>query len=77
MIDAEIAKAMAKRDSSGFAKTVEKALDKMITPRTTPNGTATPSDGVVSSLYGMRKDPFSGQKSSTAALTSPPRQARR
>ena len=34
MMDAEIAKAMAKRDSSGFAKTVEKALDKMITPRT-------------------------------------------
>lgn len=62
MMDAEIAKAMAKRDSSGFAKTVEKALDKMITPRTTPNETATPSDGVVSSLYGMRKDPFSGDK---------------
>jgi murein DD-endopeptidase MepM/ murein hydrolase activator NlpD len=63
MMDAEIAKAMAKRDSSGFAKTVEKALDKMITPRArTPNETAPPSDGVVSSLYGMRKDPFSGHK---------------
>lgn len=62
MMDGEIAKAVAQRDSSGFARTVEKALDKMIAPPAPSQGeSAAPSSGVVSSLFGMRKDPFSGQ----------------
>jgi murein DD-endopeptidase MepM/ murein hydrolase activator NlpD len=63
MMDAEIAKAVAKRDSGGFTKTVEKALDKMSVPRPPlASATKAPSEGVVSSLYGMRKDPFTGHR---------------
>lgn len=62
MMDAEIAKAVAKRDSSGFGKTIEKSLDKIIQPAPAPipSETKVPSTGVVSSLFGMRKDPFTG-----------------
>jgi murein DD-endopeptidase MepM/ murein hydrolase activator NlpD len=62
MMDAEIAKAVAKRDTSGFAKTVERALDKISAPTRTPSEPKTPSNGIVSSVFGFRKDPLSGHK---------------
>jgi murein DD-endopeptidase MepM/ murein hydrolase activator NlpD len=62
MMDAEIARVVAKRDSSGFAKTVERALDRLSEPARVLSPPTMPGDGVVSSLFGLRKDPFTGHE---------------
>jgi murein DD-endopeptidase MepM/ murein hydrolase activator NlpD len=60
MLDAEIARAMARRDNSGFVKIVEKSLEQA--PPTNPpgDGKLLPAPGTVSSVFGPRKDPLSG-----------------
>ncbi|HEY3165861.1 MAG TPA: peptidoglycan DD-metalloendopeptidase family protein [Candidatus Binatia bacterium] len=59
MFDAEIAQAMAKRDVSGFSKTVERSLERISPP---PSQAHTPTQGMVSSPFGLRKDPISGKE---------------
>jgi murein DD-endopeptidase MepM/ murein hydrolase activator NlpD len=62
MMDGEVARAMAKRDGTGFTKTVEKSLEKMA-PAARPVGDqAMPADGVVSSTFGTRVDPINGME---------------
>ena len=72
MMDAEVARLAAKRDSTGFAKAVERALDRapatvppteVIGPSapeigTDPAASITPVAGVISSAFGMRADPL-------------------
>lgn len=77
MMDAEIARLVAKRDATGLAKSIERSLQRM--PGATPAPpkdvmpaphssiagkimSRVPTEGVVSSLYGVRADPFNGHE---------------
>lgn len=63
MMDAEVARVMAQRDTSGFTKMVEQSLDK-ITNKSREQGVShVLTQGVVSSAFGPRNDPFNGAKS--------------
>lgn len=63
MMDAEVARAMAKRDSTGFSKTVEKSLERMPAPNHSAPGPAPASSpGIVSSSFGPRTDPIDGSR---------------
>src|SRR5262249_51978764 len=63
MMDAEVARAMAKRDSTGFSKTVEKSLERMPAPKhAEPGSVQVPSPGIVSSSFGLRTDPLDGTR---------------
>jgi murein DD-endopeptidase MepM/ murein hydrolase activator NlpD len=62
MFDTEVARVLAKRDTTGFAKTVEQAIDKLAPKPRGENGESAPVDGVVSSSFGMRHDPINGGK---------------
>jgi murein DD-endopeptidase MepM/ murein hydrolase activator NlpD len=62
MMDAEIAKVMAKRDATGFVKTVDKSLAKAVAQPQELSAVGAPVDGVVSSVFGARKDPFTGSE---------------
>lgn len=59
MFDTEVARVLAKRDVTGFTKTVEQAIDKMA-PK--PRAESAPVHGVVSSSFGVRHDPITGGK---------------
>jgi len=61
MMDAEVARSMAKRDSTGFSKTVEKSLERVPAPNRSAPAQA-PSPGIVSSSFGLRTDPLDGSK---------------
>jgi murein DD-endopeptidase MepM/ murein hydrolase activator NlpD len=62
MFDTEVARVMARRDATGFTQTVERAIEKL-TPTTQPRSVrAAPIDGVVSSNFGVRHHPISGEK---------------
>jgi murein DD-endopeptidase MepM/ murein hydrolase activator NlpD len=63
MMDAEIARLMAQRDTSGFTKMVEQSLDKMTNKFRERGVSPVVTQGVVSSAFGPRKDPFNGEKS--------------
>lgn len=60
MMDAEIAQLMARRDATGFTAVVEKSLDKIAPAPQARSDTHAPVQGVVSSPFGSRADPFSG-----------------
>jgi murein DD-endopeptidase MepM/ murein hydrolase activator NlpD len=68
MMDAEIARLMARRDATGFTDIVVKSLDAVAPkgpaqgppPAHTHDGPQVPVRGVVSSLFGSRADPISG-----------------
>jgi len=68
MMDAEVARLMARRDATGFTSVVVKSLDKIApggpakiaSPEVTQDEIHVPVHGVVSSLFGSRADPFSG-----------------
>ncbi len=62
MMDAEIARVMAKRDTTGFTRAVEKSLDKLAPRPPLAVEAPSPAQGVVSSLFGSRIDPIDGQK---------------
>lgn len=78
MMDAEVARAVARRDSSGVAKAVEKTFEKIpinrgqTQPATKPPALAPlallpeqpsfPISGLVSSSFGARIDPLDGQR---------------
>lgn len=62
MMDAEIARVMAKRDSTGLTRAVEKSLDKLAPRPQMAGEPREPSAGVISSLFGSRIDPINGQK---------------
>jgi murein DD-endopeptidase MepM/ murein hydrolase activator NlpD len=63
MLDAEIAKAMAKRDSTGFLKTVESALAKAAPEAGQQQKLLKPPvEGEISALFGVRHDPLNGDK---------------
>lgn len=61
MMDSEIARVMARRDSTGFTQQVEKSLEKSIPPRRQAVGQLEdPAKGVISSGFGRRVDPLNG-----------------
>ncbi len=61
MMDTKIARVMAQRDTTGFTQTVEKSLEKKNTGQVQPQSQFhDDAHGIVSSLFGMRRDPFSG-----------------
>ena len=74
MMDAEVARVVARRDSSGVAKAVEKTFERIpIEPgktqpasnypaATLPVPPSLPAPGMVSSSFGVRADPFDGQR---------------
>ena len=62
MMDAEIARVMAKRDSTGFTQAVEKSLEKIAAQPQQKSEPKAPTGGVVSSVFGLRKDPVNGEK---------------
>jgi murein DD-endopeptidase MepM/ murein hydrolase activator NlpD len=62
MFDTEVARVLAKRDTTGFTTMVEQAIDKMVPQPRAENGEGAPVDGVVSSSFGMRHDPINGAK---------------
>jgi len=62
MMDAEVARLMARRDATGFTDTVVKALDKIAPPPAPQSDPQAPVQGVVSSLFGSRADPLSGKE---------------
>ncbi len=59
-MDAEIARVMAKRDTTGLTKMVQKSLDKMADKAQKQNEPAQPTLGVISSSFGLRQDPIDG-----------------
>ncbi len=61
MMDAEVARAMARRDATGFSKTVEKSLERVPAPNRAAPAPA-PNPGVVSSSFGPRTDPLDGAR---------------
>ena len=60
MFDTEVARVLAKRDATGFTKTVERAIETMAPKPPTPDPGSAPVKGVVSSSFGMRHDPIDG-----------------
>jgi murein DD-endopeptidase MepM/ murein hydrolase activator NlpD len=62
MFDTEVARVLAKRDATGFTKTVERAIDTMVPKPQAEATVGAPVDGVVSSGFGMRHDPIRGGK---------------
>jgi murein DD-endopeptidase MepM/ murein hydrolase activator NlpD len=61
MFDTEMARVLAKRDATGFTKTVERAIDT-IAPKPRANATKGGAvGGVVSSGFGARHDPIHGR----------------
>ena len=62
MFDTEMARVLAKRDATGFTKTIERAIDT-IAPKPRANATKGGAvSGVVSSGFGARHDPIHGRK---------------
>jgi murein DD-endopeptidase MepM/ murein hydrolase activator NlpD len=60
MMDAELARVMAKRDVTGLTQMVEKSLQAPRTDPPQPAVSSLPVKGVVSSAYGTRLDPITG-----------------
>jgi len=60
MMDGEIARTMAKRDTTGLTKMVEKALEKTPSKNENKDKVEPSSLGKVSSGYGLRQDPIAG-----------------
>ncbi len=60
MMDTEVARLMAQRDPTGFSQMVEKSLARAPTQPQAQNQLHDAAPGVVSSLFGMRTDPFDG-----------------
>jgi len=62
MFDTEVARVLAKRDATGFTKTVEQAIEKMAPKPRSQSSQGAPLDGIVTSNFGMRDDPITGVK---------------
>lgn len=62
MMDTEIARLVAKREGGGFTKTIEQSLDKAVDKLSGQAEHRFPVQGVVSSGFGPRNDPFIGEK---------------
>ncbi len=63
LADMEVARAMTKKEAMGLEKLVEKALESYDGNSTgNSKGTSHPAVGVVSSPFGLRADPFTGEK---------------
>jgi murein DD-endopeptidase MepM/ murein hydrolase activator NlpD len=60
MLDAEVARLMAKRDNSGLVTTVEKFLEKAPAKISSEPPKPPAAAGTVSSLFGPRTDPLNG-----------------
>ena len=58
MFDTEVARVLAKRDSEGFTRTVERAIENMSPIARTQYPVGAPVGGIVSSSFGTRHDPF-------------------
>jgi murein DD-endopeptidase MepM/ murein hydrolase activator NlpD len=58
MMDAEISRALAKRDSTGLTKMVQDSLDRIAPEAPKKIGIQSPVPGMVSSEFGMRTDPL-------------------
>jgi murein DD-endopeptidase MepM/ murein hydrolase activator NlpD len=62
MFDSEVARLLARRDATGFTKTVERAIEKMAPEPGSQSSRGSPVAGVVSSNFGMRHDPMTGEE---------------
>jgi murein DD-endopeptidase MepM/ murein hydrolase activator NlpD len=62
MFDSEIARVLARRDATGFTQTVERAIEKLTPAGQPPSARGAPVEGVVSSSFGLRHHPISGDK---------------
>jgi murein DD-endopeptidase MepM/ murein hydrolase activator NlpD len=62
MFDTEVARVLAKRDATGFTKTVEQAIEKMAPIPRSQSSQGAPLDGIVTSNFGVRDDPITGAK---------------
>ena len=62
MFDTEVARVLAKRDSEGFTRTVEQAIEKMVPMTSAEEAMGASVVGVVSSSFGMRHDTVRRQK---------------
>lgn len=60
MMDAEIARVMAKHDHSGLTKMVERSLEKSSAKVQDKAETKLPTEGIISSTFGLRRDPIDG-----------------
>jgi len=60
MMDSEIARVMAKHDTTGLTKMVQASLSKMADKAQKGNEPARPASGVISSSFGFRRDPMDG-----------------
>ena len=62
MLDTEVARVLAKRDATGFTRTVQHAIDS-ISPKVADKAILNPPvTGTVSSGFGMRYDPIHGTR---------------
>jgi murein DD-endopeptidase MepM/ murein hydrolase activator NlpD len=61
MMDAEIARVMAQRDSTGFTQQVEKSLEKPAAQPQRQSELQDSAKGIVSSGFGKRMDPLNGE----------------
>lgn len=61
MMDSEIARVMARRDSTGFTQQVEKSLEKTAAQPQRQHESQDSAKGIVSSGFGKRTDPLNGQ----------------
>jgi murein DD-endopeptidase MepM/ murein hydrolase activator NlpD len=61
MMDTEIARVMAQRDTTGLTQIVEKSLEKTTAQSQQQNQSHDAAHGIVSSVFGMRTDPFNGE----------------
>jgi murein DD-endopeptidase MepM/ murein hydrolase activator NlpD len=62
MFDTEVARVLARRDATGFTKTVEQAIEKMAPKSRSQGPVGAPLEGVVTSNFGVRDDPMTGAK---------------
>lgn len=68
MFDTEVARVLAKRDSEGFTRTIDRAIENMAPiPRSQAPASA-PVSGTVSSTFGTRHDPIHNKKVFHAGL---------
>jgi murein DD-endopeptidase MepM/ murein hydrolase activator NlpD len=68
IFDTEVARVLAKRDSEGFTRTVERAIENMAPAPRAQVRVGVPVGGTVSSAFGTRHDPIHNKKVFHAGL---------
>jgi murein DD-endopeptidase MepM/ murein hydrolase activator NlpD len=68
MFDTEVARVMARRDSEGLTRTVERSIEKMLSMSRAEGLVSAPAEDSVSSSFGIRDDPVHGQNGFHGAM---------